>query len=113
MISAWASLTDTDLEVGGTYAQTIGPRFETPAEVRALAEVADMVGMTVAAEAVLAGEAALAYAVVCTVDNLANGIEDKALTVAEYRRGRDRTAKTLAADLEFVLPALAKGLPGR
>ena len=44
------------------YAQTLGPRFETPAEVRALARVADMVGMTIAAEAVLAGEAALAYA---------------------------------------------------
>jgi hypothetical protein len=34
------------------------------------------------------------------------------LTVDEYRRGRDKTAQTLAADLEFVLPALAKGLPG-
>jgi 5'-methylthioinosine phosphorylase len=112
VISAWGSLTDTELEVGGVYAQTIGPRFETPAEVRALAEVADMVGMTIAAETVLAGEAALAYAAVCTVDNLANGISDKPLTVDEYRRGRDLTAKTLAADLEFVLPALAKGLPG-
>lgn len=112
VISAWGSLTDTELEVGGTYAQTIGPRFETPAEVRALAEVADMVGMTIAAETVLTGEAALAYAAVCTVDNLANGISDKQLTVDEYRRGRDRTARTLAADLKFVLPALAKGLPG-
>jgi purine nucleoside phosphorylase len=112
VISAWGSLTKTELEVGGTYAQTIGPRFETPAEVRALAEVADMVGMTIAAETILAGEAALAYAAVCSVDNLANGISDKVLTVDEYRRGRDETAKTLAADLEFVLPALAKGLPG-
>ena len=113
VISAWGSLTDTELEVGGVYAQTLGPRFETPAEVRALAEVADMVGMTVAAEAVLAGEAALAYAVVCTVDNMANGIDKRRLTVDEYRRGRDLTAMTLAADLEFVLPALAKGLPSR
>ena len=113
VISAWKSLTDTDLEVGGVYAQTLGPRFETPAEVQALAQVADMVGMTIAAEAVLAGEAALAYAVVCTVDNMANGIEKKRLTVDEYRRGRDRTAMTLAADLELVLPALAKGLPSR
>jgi 5'-methylthioadenosine phosphorylase len=112
VISAWGSLTKTELEVGGVYAQTIGPRFETPAEVRALAEVADMVGMTIAAEAVLAGEAALAYAAVCTVDNLANGVEGKQLTVDEYRRGRDLTAQTLAADLEFVLPALAKELPG-
>ncbi len=112
VISAWASLTGTELEAGGVYAQTTGPRFETPAEVRALAEVADMVGMTIAAEAILAGEAALAYAPVCSVDNLANGISDKPLTVDEYRRGRDRNARTLAADLKFVLPALAKRLPG-
>jgi 5'-methylthioadenosine phosphorylase len=113
VISAWSSLTKTELEEGGVYAQTIGPRFETPAEVRALANYADMVGMTIAAEAILAGEAALAYAAVCTIDNLANGVSDKPLTVNDYKRGRDRTARTLAADLEYVLPALAKGLPGR
>jgi purine nucleoside phosphorylase len=112
VISAWGSLTKTDLEDGGVYAQTVGPRFETPAEVRALANNADMVGMTIAAEAVLAGEAALAYAAVCTIDNLGNGISGKALTVGEYRRGRDRTARTLASDLGYVLPALAKELPG-
>jgi 5'-methylthioinosine phosphorylase len=112
VISAWGSLTETELEDGGVYAQSLGPRFETPAEVRALAEHADMVGMTVAAETVLAGEAALAYAAVCTIDNLANGVSEVRLTVDEYRRGRDRTARTLAADLEFVLPALARELPG-
>ncbi len=112
VISAWGSLTETELVDGGVYAQTIGPRFETPAEVRALATYAELVGMTIAAEAVLAGEAALAYAVVCTIDNLGNGISGKALTVDEYRRGRDRTARTLASDLGNVLPALAKGLPG-
>ncbi len=112
VISAWGSLTKTDLEDGGVYAQTIGPRFETPAEVRALAEHADMVGMTLAAECVLAGEAALAYAAVCTIDNLGNGIADKRLTMDEYRRGRDRTARVLVSDLGYVLPALAKELPG-
>jgi 5'-methylthioadenosine phosphorylase len=112
VISAWGSLTKTEVEDGGVYAQTIGPRFETPAEVRALAKFADMVGMTIAAECVLAGEAALAYAAVCSIDNLANGVSDKPLTVDEYRRGRDRTAQTLAADLAFLLPALAKVVPG-
>src|SRR5436190_5478023 len=57
VISAWSSLTKTELEDGGVYAQSIGPRFETPTEVRVLAEIADMVGMTIAAESVLAGEA--------------------------------------------------------
>jgi purine nucleoside phosphorylase len=68
--------------------------------------------MTIASEVILAGEAALAYAAVCTIDNLANGIADQALTVDEYRRGRDRTAEVLISDLEYVLPALAKELPG-
>ncbi len=112
VLSAWSSLGKTEVVDGGVYAQTLGPRFETPAEVRALAEVADFVGMTIAGESILAGEAALAYAAVCTIDNLANGISDERLTVEEYRRGRDRTAKALIADLGFVLPALAKGLPG-
>jgi 5'-methylthioadenosine phosphorylase len=112
VISAWESLTDTKVEDGGVYAQTIGPRFETPAEVTVLAEAADMVGMTIAAEAILAGEAALAYAAVCSIDNLANGIDERRLTLDDYRRGRDRTAETVAAGLGYVLPALAKGLPG-
>jgi 5'-methylthioadenosine phosphorylase len=112
VISAWGSLTKTELEDGGVYAQTPGPRFETPAEVKALAQHADMVGMTLAAETVLAGEAALAYAAVCTIDNFANGVQDKTLTVDEYRRGRDRTARKVVAGLQFVLPALARELPG-
>ena len=112
VISAWGSLTETELEDGGVYAQTLGPRFETPAEVRALARVADLVGMTIAAEATLAGEAAVAYAAVCTIDNYANGIGDRQLTMDEYRRNRDRNGQALAAELAYVLPALAKELPG-
>lgn len=112
VISAWGSLTDTEVVDGGIYAQTLGPRYETPTEVRALGRWADFVGMTIASEAILAGEAGLAYAAVCTIDNLANGVSDTRLTVDEYRRGRDRTGRKLISCLEFVLPALAKGLPG-
>jgi 5'-methylthioadenosine phosphorylase len=112
VISAWNSLANAKLADGGIYAQTLGPRFETPAEIRALGQVADIVGMTIAAEAVLGGEAGLAYAAVCTIDNWANGVLDKPLTVDEYKRGRDRNARVLAECLESVLPALAKGLPG-
>jgi 5'-methylthioinosine phosphorylase len=112
VISAWDSLAGEALIDGGVYAQTRGPRFETPAEVRALARSADMVGMTLAGELMLAGEAALAYAAVCTVDNLANGLEGEALTVDEYRRGRDRTGRAVLEALEVVIPALARELPG-
>ena len=113
MISAWGSLTGTELEDGGVYAQTLGPRFETPAEVKALAEHADMVGMTLAAETVLAGEAALAYAAVCTIDNLANGVADKALTVDEYRRGRDRTAADAGGRPRLRVAGARQGAPGQ
>jgi 5'-methylthioadenosine phosphorylase len=112
VISAWSSLTKTELEDGGVYAQTIGPRFETPAEVRALARVADVVGMTLAAETVLAREASLAYAAVCSVDNLANGLSEGPLTIEEYQRGRDETAEALQAALGVVLPSLATGASG-
>jgi 5'-methylthioadenosine phosphorylase len=113
LLAAWREQSGTELIDGGVYAQTIGPRFETPAEVRALARVADVVGMTLAAETVLAREAELAYAAVCSVDNLANGVGAASLTVEEYRQGRDRTAKALAAALGAALPALATGTPQR
>jgi 5'-methylthioadenosine phosphorylase len=110
-LEVWGERSATELLDGGVYAQTTGPRFETPAEVRELATVADVVGMTLAAETVLAREASLAYAAVCSVDNLANGLADQPLTVQEYRRGRDLTAAALKAALETVLPALAaKGM---
>jgi 5'-methylthioinosine phosphorylase len=112
VVSAWGSLTERPLVDGGVYAQTRGPRFETPAEVRVLARAADLVGMTLASEIVLAGEAALAYAAVCTIDNLANGLEGEALTLDDYRRGRDLTGAALLEALGFVVPALARELPG-
>jgi 5'-methylthioadenosine phosphorylase len=111
-LSAWGSLTKIEIIDGGVYAQTIGPRFETAAEVRALANLADLVGMTIASETILAGEAALAYAAICTIDNIANGLTREPLTLDDYRRGRDATAVTVTAALEYVLPALAKELPG-
>jgi 5'-methylthioadenosine phosphorylase len=106
ILDAWRERSDAELIDGGVYAHTIGPRFETPAEVRALAQVADVVGMTLAAETVLAKEAGLAYGAVCSVDNLANGIAEESLTVEEYRRGRDETAAVLKSALETTLPAL-------
>jgi 5'-methylthioadenosine phosphorylase len=106
ILEMWRERGESELIDGGVYAQTVGPRFETPAEVRALSRVADIVGMTLAAETVLAREASLAYAAVCSVDNLANGIAEAPLTVEEYRSGRDRTAEALAASLDAVLPAL-------
>lgn len=94
---------------GGVYAQTTGPRFETPAEVRALARVADVVGMTVAAECILAGEAGLAYAAVCVVDNLGNGLDPAgALTLDEYERGKAANRNRLVRVVTGVIADLTE-----
>lgn len=58
----------------GTYACSEGPRLESPAEIRALAEAgAAVVGMTLSPEVWLAAELGLPYASLCTVTNWATG----------------------------------------
>ena len=58
----------------GVYFQSKGPRFETRSEIAHFAEHADFVGMTAASEATLANELGIPVAILCTVDNYANGI---------------------------------------
>jgi len=82
---------------GGVYVQTKGPRFETIAEIRALSRIADLVGMTLASEATLAGELGMEFAALCTVDNYANGLAEGVLTFDEIleisRSYRHRTGE--------------------
>jgi 5'-methylthioadenosine phosphorylase len=70
---------------GGVYAETRGPRFETRAEVRALARDASVVGMTAASEATLFQERGIGYAVLCIVDNFAHGIGQDTLSLAAFQ----------------------------
>ena len=107
VLDRWRSDTDEPLEDGGVYWQAIGPRFETQAEIRLMAGYADLVGMTIASECVLAGELRLPYAAVCVVDNLANGIGDAPLTVGEFRAGAAANQARLLDALNAVLPVLA------
>jgi 5'-methylthioadenosine phosphorylase len=99
------------LRDGGVYWQTIGPRFETPAEVRLIARNADVVGMTIASECIVAKELGLSYAAICVVDNLANGIGATALSVEEMEAHRDANAERLREGLSATLPRL--GAVGR
>lgn len=69
---------------GGVYVCTEGPRFETPAEIRAFRRLGgDLVGMTNVPEVVLAREANLCYALVAMVTNFAAGISPTPLTHEE------------------------------
>ena len=67
----------------GTYWQSTGPRLETKAEIRMMANFADLVGMTMASEAVIAQELGLHYGALCSVDNFAHGLIDHPLTMEE------------------------------
>jgi len=81
-----------DVVNGGVYWQTQGPRFETKAEIRMMSQFADLVGMTMASEAVIAQELGLSYASLCSVDNYANGLGERELTVDEILQHAKRNA---------------------
>jgi|WetSurMetagenome_2_1015567.scaffolds.fasta_scaffold13748_3 5'-methylthioadenosine phosphorylase len=68
---------------GGVYWQTIGPRLETKAEIRMMALFGEVVGMTMAGEAIAALELNLPYAAICSVDNYAHGLGEQRLTLEE------------------------------
>jgi purine nucleoside phosphorylase len=107
VLAASGSGGENAVEDGGVYWQTIGPRFETPAEIRMMAPHCDLVGMTMASECVVAGELGLSYAALCVVDNLANGVGAAALDVEELEADRARNTARLAAALEALLPELS------
>ncbi len=77
----------------GVYWQVTGPRLETKAEIRMMANYADIVGMTMANEAVLALEMGLAYASVCSVDNYGNGLLNEPLSQEEIVAGARKNAE--------------------
>ena len=111
VLAAWGTEEGEAPVDGGVYWQTIGPRFETPAEIRMIAPHADLVGMTIASECVVAGELGLEYAAICVVDNLANGLGDGELSVAEMEADRLINATRLRDGLAAALPRL--GAVGR
>jgi len=107
VIEAWNAEAEPPLVDGGVYWQTLGPRLETPAEIRHIARDADVIGMTIASECVAAAELGLSYAAVCTVVNYANGVGDTPLTIEELHEGERHAREQLAAALASILPALA------
>lgn len=110
VIAAWSESGQAPRD-GGVYWQARGPRFETPAEIRLMAAHADVVGMTIASECVVAGELGLDYAALCVVDNLANGLAEEAVSTAGMEADRLINAERLREGLEAVLPRL--GAVGR
>ena len=93
---------------GGVYAQTAGPRFESPAEVRALGTFADLVGMTAASECILCGEIDIAYAVLCSIDNLGNGLALRRIDIEQIGEAATANSQRLRRGLDQAIPQLVK-----
>ncbi len=94
----------------GIYLYTLGPNFETPAEIRAFRALgADAVGMSTVPECLVANHCGIRVAGLSLITNLAAGIADHSLshkeTLDEAEKAYDRVEKLL---LQF-FGDLAKG----
>lgn len=92
----------------GCYVCTEGPRFETPAEIRAYRILGgDVVGMTNVPEVVLAREAGICYATACIVTNFAAGISRAPLShdevLLEMKQRQEDLKNLIAKSLSLLL----------
>ncbi|MFM7320244.1 MAG: MTAP family purine nucleoside phosphorylase [Armatimonadota bacterium] len=100
-LTAAAKAEGIPVEPVGTYFCVDGPRYETPAEVRLYGRWGgDIVGMTVAGEAILCREAGLSYGVLALVTNPGAGLDDGRLShedvVGAMAEAAPRVARVLA-----------------
>ncbi len=61
----------------GVYLVTEGPRLETAAEIQLYSTVADIVGMTLSPEVILAREKGMCFVSLCLVCNMAAGLQHR------------------------------------
>ena len=89
---------------GGTYIQTHGPRLETKAEINMLKDYGDVIGMTMAAEATLAKEKELKFAIISSIDNYCHGITPESLSFESIKENQQKSSENILN----ILQALAK-----
>lgn len=90
----------------GVYGNAKGPRFETKSEIRMMATYCDVVGMTAAHEVAACCEVGLPYAMVCMVDNYANGIGQEALTLDAFHHAQAANLVVVEKAVDLLLQRL-------
>jgi len=91
----------------GVYLATLGPSYETPAEIRAFRALgADLVGMSTVPEVIAARHAGLRVLGISCVTNLAAGVTDQPLSHEEVMETTRRKADDLGKLLKALLPRL-------
>ena len=97
---------------GGCYGHVDGPRFNTRAEIRTLAQAGvTAVSQTAGPETVLAGELELPYALAGYATDYANGVEEEPTPVATLLELIDRSRLVFPRLLEAAAAALAETAP--
>ena len=92
----------------GVYADSIGPQYETPAEVRMLERLgADAIGMSTVPEVLVARALGMRVAGVSCITNLASGLSSQPLSHAEVLE----TTTRVAADFERLVTGFVRQLP--
>lgn len=76
----------------GVYVQLTGPSYESPAEIRMLADYADAVGMSTVVEAIAANHCGLRVCGIYCVCNLAAGMNPTPLSHKEVQEAADKAA---------------------
>lgn len=76
----------------GVYVQLTGPSYESPAEIRMLADYADAVGLSTVVEAIAANHCGLRVCGISCVCNLAAGMNPTPLSHKEVQEAADKAA---------------------
>jgi len=101
---------DVPVRDGGCYGHVDGPRFNTRAEIRSLAQAGvTAVSQTAGPETVLCGESELPYALLGYATDYANGVTETPTPVPELLRLIERSSEVFAV----VLAAAVRRLAGR
>jgi 5'-methylthioadenosine phosphorylase len=77
MIQSIKKIKGVNVHEKSVYLTTEGPRLETASEIKFFSSVADIVGMTVVPEVILAREKGICYATLCLVCNMAAGLQNR------------------------------------
>jgi 5'-methylthioadenosine phosphorylase len=96
---------DVIVHESGVYLATEGPRLETAAEIKLYSMVADIVGMTIVPEVVLAREKGMCFASLCLVCNMAAGLQNR-LTADEIASVYKKKEPVISKVLQLAIRSL-------
>ena len=95
----------------GTYLQTSGPNFETPAEVRFFRSVgADAVGMSTAVETIAANHMGMKICGITFISNPAAGLSKNPLTHEEVQEAANEASKRFKKLVTVAIQKIGKQL---